>query len=402
MDSKALFKERLTAHIKEVVRYSQYILNGHIAIAILFLIGAGAVFYQQLLTQLPANFPTDWVISIAFALVALYNPIQNLLKEADLIYLFPAEKRLTPYFNYTLWYSFLTQLYVFALVAAALAPLYQASSLNQSYNVLVFLLLFFKVWHFLLNWWMLRVRDKTINRLEKMVRYLLQWVIFISFINGYTIAAGLVTVALFGYVFYFYRYSHRYALAWDQLIEKDQQKMQSFYRFASMFTDVPHFKAKIKKRRLLVRWFTSRLPFKQSYTYHFLYRMTFLRSADYFGLYVRLTVIASVFMIYFNHALLIFSLLVLILFVTGIQLIPLWYHHRTNVWQELYPVPTAERQLAVQRLIEQLLGIQLLIMALVIWLSTDHWLMISAFVIGIIFTFGFSRLYVASKLDEKA
>src|SRR5690625_1114044 len=109
MDSKALFKERLTAHIKEVVLYSQYILNGHIAIAILFLIGAGAVFYQQLLTQLPANFPTDWVISIAFALVALYNPIQNLLKEADLIYLFPAEKRLTPYFNYTLCYSFLTQ-----------------------------------------------------------------------------------------------------------------------------------------------------------------------------------------------------------------------------------------------------------------------------------------------------
>ena len=138
MDSKALFKKRLKTHIKELVRYSQYILNGHIAIAILFLIGAGAVFYQQLLTQLPETFPTDWIISILFGLVALYNPIQNLLKEADLVYLFPAEKKLTSYFNYTLMYSFLTQLYLLAIVAAALAPLYQASSLNQSYQALVF------------------------------------------------------------------------------------------------------------------------------------------------------------------------------------------------------------------------------------------------------------------------
>src|SRR5690625_2688398 len=190
---------------------------------------------------------------------------------------------------------------------------------------------------------MLRVRDKTISRLENMVRYLLQWVIFISFINGYVMAASLVTVALFGYIFYFYRYSHRYALAWDQLIEKDQQKMQSFYRLAIMFTDVPHFKAKIKKRRLLVRWFTSRLPFKQTYTYHFLYRMTFLRSADYFGLYVRLTVIASVLMIYFNHALLIFSFLVLILFVSGIQLITLWYHNMVNLCYVLFTVTNADR-----------------------------------------------------------
>ena len=196
MDGKALFKARLKIHIKELVRYSQYILNGHIAIAILFLIGAGAIFYQQLLTQLPKNFPTDWVISIVFAFVALYNPIQNLLKEADLVYLFPAEKRLTNYFNYTLGYSFLTQLYLLAIVAAALAPLYQASNLNQSYQALVFLLLFFKVWHFLVNWWMFRIRDKTINRSEKIFRYVLQWVILFSLSNGYLIVASTTVTAL--------------------------------------------------------------------------------------------------------------------------------------------------------------------------------------------------------------
>lgn len=401
MDSKALFKERLKTHIKELVRYSQYILNGHIAIAILFLIGAGAVFYQQLLTQLPETFPTDWIISIVFGLVALYNPIQNLLKEADLVYLFPAEKKLTSYFNYTLLYSFLTQLYLLAIVAAALAPLYQASSLNQSYQVLVFLLLFFKVWHFLVTWWMLRIRDKTINRSEKIFRYGLQWVILFSFINGYLIIASLVTVGLFGYIFYLYHYSHRSALAWDQLIEKDQHRMQSFYRLASMFTDVPHFKARIKKRRLLVHWFTKQIPFKQKYTYHFLYRITFLRSADYFGLYLRLTVISSLLLAYFDQVLLIFSLMLLFLFVTGIQLIPLWYHYRTHVWEDLYPVQSSERKQAIYRLIEQLLGTQLIIFGIVILSTADIWLMLSTLSLGIIFIGGFSRIYVRRKLEAK-
>src|SRR5690554_3670002 len=168
MDSKKLFKERFSAHVKETIRYLQFILNGHLAIAILFLIGAGAVFYQQLLNQLPENFPTDWIVSGLFVLVALYNPIQNLLKEADLVFLFPAEKKLTQYFNFTLLYSFITQLYLVAIVVAALAPLYQASRLAQSYLVIIFMLVFFKGWHFLLNWWLLRVRDKEIHRIGKL------------------------------------------------------------------------------------------------------------------------------------------------------------------------------------------------------------------------------------------
>ncbi|WP_440896282.1 ABC transporter permease [Amphibacillus sp. Q70] len=399
MDSKVLFKERFKGHLKETMRYFQYILNGHIAIAILFLIGAGAVFYQQFLAELPDHFPTDWIVSLIFSLVALYNPIQNLLKEADLVFLLPAEKRLTSYFNYTLWYSFLTQLYLVVLVAAILAPLYQASYPNQSYLSLVFILIIFKGWHFLLNWWMLRIRNRAIHWRDKPIRYFIQLIIFYSFINGYLLISGLAMLVLFGFVFYGYYFSHQYALAWDQLIEKDQQRMQSFYRLASMFTDVPHFKATIKKRRLLVKWITQKISFEQKYTYHFLYRITFIRSADYFGLYFRLTIIASLLLAYFNHIIMVLCLVLLFLFLTGVQLMPLWYHHRTNVWEDIYPVKQADRQRAMIKLIEQLLVGQLLVFAPVLWITSDGWQAILTVLLGSVFIIGFGRIYVVGKIN---
>lgn len=398
MDSKQLFKERFSAHLKETIRYLQYILNGHLAIAILFLIGAGAVFYQQLLTQLPDNFPTDWIVSLLFALVALYNPIQNLLKEADLVFLFPAEKKLTRYFNLTLWYSFLTQLYLVAIVASALAPLYKASRLTGSYQLLLLMFVFFKGWHFLLNWWLLRVRDRAIQRGEKLIRFLLQLFIFYSFINGLLLIASLLAIGLIAMFVYLYHYSHRFALAWDQLVEKDHQRMQSFYRLASMFTDVPHFKTSIKKRRLLVNWLTKAIPFSQKHSYTFLYRITFIRSADYFGLYLRLTMIGALLLAYFEQILIVLAVNLLFLFVTGIQLIPLWYHHRTQIWGDLYPLKLTERKEAIIKLIEQLLALQLIAFTIVSLITTDLWQSGSVLLIGIIFIAGFSRIYVTKKL----
>lgn len=399
MDSKKLFKERFSAHVKETIRYLQFILNGHLAIAILFLIGAGAVFYQQLLNQLPENFPTDWIVSGLFALVALYNPIQNLLKEADLVFLFPAEKKLIQYFNFTLLYSFITQLYLVAIVVATLAPLYQASRLAQSYLVIIFMLVFFKGWHFLLNWWLLRVRDKAIHRIGKLTRLILQLFIFYSYMNGQVLLASILTVGLFALFAYFYYYSHRFALAWDQLVAKDQQRMQSFYRLASMFTDVPQFKLSIKKRRLLVAWMTKRISFKQENSYSFLYRITFVRSADYFGLYFRLTLIGSVLLAYFDHIIIILIVNVLFLFVTGIQLIPLWYHHRTQVLGSLYPIKVIDRERSLIKLIEQLLILQLLIFTIISLLTSDLWQAGSVLLVGVVFVVGFARIYVRKKVN---
>src|SRR5690625_2461633 len=98
-DAKGLFKERLSAHLKETNRYLKYIFNGHLAIVMFFLISAIAVYYQQWLAQLPADFPTAWIIGVIFGVLVSYNPVKTLLQEPDLVFLLPAEQKMGYYFR---------------------------------------------------------------------------------------------------------------------------------------------------------------------------------------------------------------------------------------------------------------------------------------------------------------
>src|SRR5690625_642077 len=126
-DSHAFYKKRISAHLKETSRYLRYIFNGHLVIAMFFFIAVAAYYYQQALTELPENFPTSIIMGIVFGLVATYSPVRTLLKEPDLVFLIAAESKMNAYFRNSLIYSFLIQLYVIFLIAAALGPLYLAA-----------------------------------------------------------------------------------------------------------------------------------------------------------------------------------------------------------------------------------------------------------------------------------
>src|SRR5699024_3758123 len=141
-------------------------------------------------------------------------------------------------------------------------------------------------------------------------------------------------------------------------------RMQFFYRFANMFTDVPHLKNKVKKRH----WLVSLLPdppWKQSSTYDYLYRITFIRGGDYLGMYIRLIVIGGL-LIYFVPNLwlkLLFALL--FLYMSSFQMMTLYNHHRTVMWLDLYPVEKTVRQQALLKLLLQLAVLQSILFAFI-------------------------------------
>src|SRR5690625_5794030 len=86
-DAIKVFKARLDVHIKETSRYLKYIFNGHIAVAMFFLIAALAYYYQQFLAQLPKDFPSAIIIGIVFGLVVNYAPVRKFLLVLDFIFL---------------------------------------------------------------------------------------------------------------------------------------------------------------------------------------------------------------------------------------------------------------------------------------------------------------------------
>ncbi|WP_339228838.1 ABC transporter permease [Oceanobacillus sp. FSL K6-2867] len=401
-DSHEFYKKRFSSHLKETSRYLKYIFNGHMAFAILFFISASAYYYQQWLTDLPANFPTAVIIGSTFGLIASYSPVRTLLKEPDLVFLIVAETKMGAYFRNALIYSFVIQLYIILLFAAAFGPLYFATYPERAGNIYLLtlvLLLLFKVANLLANWWMLKVREPGIRSIDLLIRTILNGVTFYFIVNGDMLFAGITSI-LFVIVFlYDYYYSSKQSgLAWDLLVEKDQNRMQTFYRIANMFADVPHLKNRVKKRQWLVHLVNRGVPFETKHTYDYLFRISFIRSGDYLGMYVRLIIIGCLFIYFIPNLWVKVLFAILFLYLSTFQLMPLYQHHRTNMWLDLYPVELTYKKNAVLKIVYQLATIQTILFALLFILMQEYLGFVIVLGGGLLFTVLFVNGYMKPRL----
>lgn len=400
-DSHEFYKQRFAAHLKETGRYLKYMFNGHIMIALLFFISAIAVYYQQWLMSLPENFPTALVMGVVLGLLVSYSPVRTLLKEPDLVFLIAAEHKMKAYFRNSLIYSFVIQLYLILLAIAAFGPLYFATYPERSgkvYLLTLVVVLIFKGWNLITNWWMLKAREPSVRRIDLLIRVILNIAVFYFIIAG-DILLCLIATILFILVFlYDYNLSRKHpGIVWDLLVEKDQHRMQAFYRLANMFAEVPHLKNRVKKRRWIVS-FVSKVPFSKKYTFDYLYRITFVRSGDYLGMYVRLVIIGGLFIYFIPNMTMKILFAILFLYLSSFQMMTLYQHHRTVMWLDLYPVDFRWRKDALVKIIYQLTLLQAILFALLFLIMQLYAGFLIALVAGIAFTFVFINGYIKRKL----
>ncbi|QTM98626.1 ABC transporter permease [Sediminibacillus dalangtanensis] len=401
-DANQFFKDRFSSHMKEINRYLRYIFTGHLVIAMLFFVSALAYYYQQWLANMPEDFPANLVMGIVFGVIAAYSPFRTLLKEADIVFLLPAETKMGPYFRNAFMYSFVIQLYLLALAAAALAPLYHAARAEiggPAYSLILLLFVLFKIWNLAASWWILKVRDANLRVLDFIARVVLNIAAFYLFASGENLLAGFATLLLagiFGYDYYLNRKNG--GLAWDLLVEKDNARMRSFYRLANMFTDVPHLKNQVKKRHWLVALLLKRMPLQQNRTFDYLYRITTVRSSDYLGVYLRLLIIGGIaaFLVPNMWVKIIFCLL--FLYLSGFQLTSLWQHHRTVVWLDLYPVKPEWRRTALLRWMLQLMFVQTFLFGLLFLFMQLFTGLLIVWAAGGAFSYWFVNGYVKKQL----
>lgn len=401
-DSHAFYKQRVSSHMKELSRYLRYIFNGHIAVATFFFIAAIAYYYQAWLAQLPENFPTAIIIGIAFGLLASYSPIRTLLKEPDLVFLIVAEEKMRPYFRNAIFYSFFIQLYVVLLVAAALGPLYTTTFSDREgspYLLTIFVLLIYKVANLLVNWWMYRVRESRTRRLELFIRTIINILVFYFLVAGEILLASFVTIAFtVGFLFIYSLSKKKSGVLWDLLLEKDQNRMQSFYRIANMFSDVPHIKSRISKRKWLVSLLTKNITFEKKYTFDYLYRITFIRSGDYLGMYLRLIVVGGIFIVMIPTVWMKVLFAILFIYLSSFQMMALYKHHRTVMWLDIYPIVESNRQSSMLKLLYQLGFLQTVIYAALFLFDKAYLGSIVALGAGAAFTYLFTNGYIKKKI----
>jgi ABC-2 type transport system permease protein len=399
-DDKKFWKERAGRRIKDLGSYLRYIFNGHLVIVMLFLIGTAAFYYQEWIKTLSSGFPSELIMAVVLGIFLTLSPVYNLLLEADQVFLLPLEIRLRGYFWRSGVISFIFQGYILLIVLAMLMPIY-AHVNKAGYQVfLPFLIALFiiKVWNLAVSW---RIQYfYSVNMTDGMIRYILNIAFVYSLFKHVNLFILLFIVVAMGIYFYLLHIKTRnQGLKWDWLIDQEEKRMNSFYRFANLFTDVPKLKDTVK-RRIWLDFLISRISFSQEKTYYYLFSRTFLRSGDYLGLFVRLTVIGilALYFISFGYGQVILA--VLFLYLTGFQLLPLWHHHQNKLWLDLYPVEFKYKLAAFRSLLMIILTIQTILFAIFIFIKGEVMFGLLELFAGFGFSYFFVYFYSKTRLKD--
>ncbi|HAQ06695.1 MAG TPA: ABC transporter permease [Bacillus bacterium] len=375
-DPQTLWKERFGAFAKETGSYLRYIFNGHLVIVLLFLIGSAAFYYQEWVKTLEPDFPAAWIIAFLLAAVVTYSPVQTFLTEADKIFLLPLETKLSIYFRKSVIFSLALQSYLLLLILAVLMPMHvKVNGADfKSFFILLFVLILMKWINLIIRWKVQHNIETSMKVSDSTVRYSINAVlIYFLFSDAHLIFMAVPAIALVLLVFYFNKQTKTKGLKWEQLIEEEERRMNSFYRIANLFTDVPKLRDRTK-RRIWLDWLVNLLPYRHELTYSHLYLRTFIRSGDYFGLLIRLTVIGGAALYFFTYGPGQILIAILFIYLTGFQLLPLWNHHQNKLWIDLYPVPEKIRKHSFTNLMAIILVFQSSVFAAIV-LIKEEWLL---------------------------
>ncbi|MDA1782226.1 ABC transporter permease EcsB [Bacillus cereus] len=401
MNSTALWKERFRQFLKEVRTYSKYVFNDHLKFIFVFIIGAGAYYYQQWLQTLTTSFPTALVMTVLIGLVLTAGSIQTLLKEADLVYLLPVEEKLKPYFTKAFLFTFMIQLYIIAIVAAALAPLYfqQIKQTGAGYIWIVLAFVIVKAWNLFVAWEKSFLTDQNIQRADWFIRFILNG-LFVYFLVERTsvLFIGGIVLLMVLYLAIMHQMVKGKPLNWEYLISEEGKKMMLLYRIANMFVDVPALKERVSRRKWL-DFILSIIGEKRTYLY--LYTRTFLRSGNYFGLYVRLLALGGVILYFIPFLYGRFIVSLIFLYLIGYQLLTLWKHHRMKIWLDLYPVGGEEKKKDFLTLLNAILITGSVIFTIIFALATKDFMMTGILlIVSILFSIGFVYQYGAKRIER--
>ncbi|MDQ0174781.1 ABC transporter permease [Bacillus chungangensis] len=397
-----LWGERLQSYAQELRRYARYMFNDHLLFVVIFGLGAGGYYYTNWVKTLDAAFPIGWVMGIILAFFATISPIYTLLRRADVVFLLPLEIKLKSYFQKAIRLSFFVQAYVLLMVLAVLMPMYAQVSGNgfRSFFPFFLILLILKAWNLLFHWQFL----KTVNTMQGfrsfLTRFLMNAVLLFLVIEA---AAwwliSLVVVLFLVVLFYMQQVAKTKTLKWELLIEKEEQRMTAFYRLANLFTDVPKLKGQVKRRKWLDGLYRV-IRFDKKNTFTYLYARTFIRTNEYFGLFIRLTLIASLLLFFSDSRYVVIGIAILFLYLTGFQFIPMLRYHELKIWINLYPVSNAGKEKAFLSQLQKILLVQSLVFAIVAAASGAFFDSVIILGLGVIFTFVFVKWYAPQRIRK--
>ncbi|WP_033829575.1 ABC transporter permease [Bacillus andreraoultii] len=400
MNSKKLWSSRFQERLKEMLRYGRYMFNDHLLIVLLFALGGGAFYYKDWVATLDETFPTAVIFAIIFSLLLSNGNVITFLKEPDKVFLLPVETEMKSYFIRSYFLSVMWRLYSTFLIFLLVIPIYlQTMGTNAKLLHFSLLLIGLQAVNLFTRWMITYDLDQESVIWDVLIRHLLNGVIVFFFISGrfslFFIIFGLFVL----YTLYFHVKLKKRGIPWERLIDYEERRMAFFYRIANLFTDVPQLRNRVKRRKW-ADMFMRTGNVQQNQTYAFLFVRSFFRSGDYFGLFMRLTIIAALFIWGLDGSYVAFAIALLFIYLTGFQLISLWKHYDAVIWTELYPVNEEAKKQSFLKLMLNVLWTQNLIFVLSFITSLDFQKGLLLFIVLTLFCYLFVFVYCKRQIEK--
>ena len=377
MNKDNLWGYRFSFYIKEILKYLRYILTGHFVIVLVFLTGWGAFEYQKWLKVVDTDFPVGIVVALTIGVLLSISPIQTFLKNADVVFLTPMESKMKSYIAKSFMISFVWQSFIVFTVYIGFVPLLRKINGNSFNFWLVFIVILVLKFLNLIGQFFENFGIATSKIWE---RYLLiAYRIVVSFLvilplleNEMRSYLSILLLALW-LLNLFFNVNNSVKgkpLPWLKLIENDTRSMNGFYRFANLFTDVPQLQNRVIERKWL-NFLLKNNHFTNQKTMDYLFIRTFIRSNDYFGLFLRLTSITIAILIFTNPGMWAIFIGILSIYLVGFQLLPFAKHHDFQIWLDIYPISKEQMKNAAIVLLRKLLLIQNVLFSIVIIFAVE-------------------------------
>ncbi|MCG7345571.1 ABC transporter permease [Sporosarcina sp. ACRSL] len=319
---REIWGNRFVHYMTELQKYMKFVFTGHLAIVLLFTIGAGGYAYSEWLKEVPSDFPSAIIAAVVIGAALCIGTPVTLMKPADIVFFLPLEKKLDDYMRRSLRYTFFSQLPVPLLLYIVFLPLLSATGAGGKQQLILTAVVIFLVkWLYVESEFHYRRANegKGIWK-DWIVRFVLAALLLYVMLAGSPYFVPLIGLLMAVYYLYWKKRSAANPFPYEHFITVEQNRMMRFYRFANYFTDVPHLKGSVSRRAWLGFLMRS-AQFGQTSPQRYLLRRTLVRTDDIFWLWVRLTGLSVIGVALIPFPIVVYIFIGALAFASSIQLV---------------------------------------------------------------------------------
>lgn len=398
-----IWKQRVADHQKKMMKYLKYVLNDHFVIVCLFLLGALGYAYSETLKSISTDFTYGKVLAwIVFSSVVFIGKLATLIQPPDSVFLLQKETEMDGYFKKAKSYSLILPLIVIGFISAAVMPLLVATSSFAFSDWIVFFAFLSLIKEIELDAQIVKIKQ-----VEKRNRTVTTWIVaafsavsslLALFVHPF---AGLASAVVSSILWHkrISRSIHVSRYQWEFLVQKESTRLKNIYQFINLFTDIPALRGTIKRRAYL-DIIMNRMTLKQENTYLYLFSKALLRGTEYSGLVIRLSIIGLGVVALVTYPVLASIMSLLFLYLTGFQLIPLYYHYDDHLLSVLYPIENKQKLKAMQKILLTLLFVQSGLFFIATSMTLPFFTSLSVFGLNSLFSILFSQVYFPTRIKK--